>query len=37
MLQHTIVELELQLNSTSIDESVLLQTYLGRFVIENKG
>ena len=37
MLQHTITELELQLNSSSIDESVLLQTYLGRFVIENKG
>lgn len=37
LLQSVINEVELQMNSCSIDESVLLQTALGRFIIENKG
>lgn len=36
LLQSVINEVELQMNSCSIDEAVLLQTALGRFIIENK-
>ena len=36
MLQQVITNVELQMNSCSINESVLLQTAIGNFIIENK-
>ena len=36
MLQAVLVEVEVRMNSTSINESTLLQSALGTFVLENK-
>lgn len=36
MLQKVITDVELQMNSCSVSESVLLQTALGNFIIDNK-
>ena len=36
MLQKVIVDVELQMNSCSVSESVLLQSAIGNFIIENK-
>lgn len=36
LMQHMITEVELQMNSCSIDESVLLQSAIGKFIIEHK-
>lgn len=36
MLQQVLVDAELKMNSCSVSESVLLQTALGNFIVENK-
>ncbi|MNY70905.1 hypothetical protein D3C86_2091300 [compost metagenome] len=35
MLQEVVNNVELAMNSCAIDESVLLQTHMGKFIIDN--